>query len=115
MQAVLVDSITCSFSVKNMKKTEIVGHKKGLLKCNGTIERILPSTATLKMCFSSGKKRSFTVFAGRKYSEHFDLIVSCLLWTVRIIYLNLMLLLFHLRETLSFQGSYGLSVFFINL
>ena len=51
----------------------------------------------------------------RKYSEHFDLIVSCLLWTVRIIYLNLMLLLllFHLRETLSFQGSYGLSVVFL--
>ena len=66
------------------------------------------------MCFSSGNKKIFTVFAGRKYSEHFDLIFSCLLWTVRIIYLNLLLLLlFYLRETLSFQEVLGCRLFFL--
>jgi len=65
------------------------------------------------------EKNILCCFVGRKYSEHFDLTFSCLhkrtLWTVRIIYLNvLLLLLFYLRETLSFQGSFGFC-FFINL
>ena len=115
MQAMLVDPITCSFSVKNIKKTGIVGHKKGILKCNGTIEAILQFSVIAYNVFSLWKKNILCCFAGRKYSEHFDLIFSCLLWTVRIIYLNvLLLLLFYLRETLSFQGSFGFC-FFINL
>ena len=112
MQALLVDSITCSFSVKNMKKTGIAGHKKGISKCIGTIEAIL------QFCVFLLEKNILYCFAGRKYSEHFDLIFSCWLWTVRIIYLNLLLLLLllYLRETLLFQGSFGFRLFFfINL
>ena len=52
----LVDSITCSFSVKNMKKTGIAGHKKGILKYNGTIEAILKFSVIAYNVFSLWKK-----------------------------------------------------------
>ena len=107
MRAMLVDSITCSLSVKNMKKTGIAGHKKGIFKYNGTTEAILQFSVIAYNVFSLWKKNILYCFTGCKYSEQFDLIFSCLLWTVRIIYLNLLLLLFYLRETLLFQGSFG--------
>ena len=77
------------------EKTGIVGHKKGLLKCIGTIDGDSSIFGHRLQCVFPLEKNILYCFAGRKYSEHFDLIVSCLLWTDRIIYLNL--LLFYLR------------------
>ena len=73
MRAMLVDSITCSFSVKNMKKTGIAGHKKGILKYNGTIEAILQFSVIAYNVFSLWKKISFTVLLAANT-------VSTLIW-----------------------------------
>ena len=73
MRAMLVDSITCSFSVKNMKKTGIAGHKKGIFKYNGTIEAILQFSVIAYNVFSLWKKISCTVLLAANT-------VSTLIW-----------------------------------